>query len=98
MQRPVLLCPYRQRALQTTVWRLSAAPHRQHADRLWEKKTDRVIFNRASMESMITLSSCTDECMGTALTQGDHEGWVEQTQICPVCVIHYSPCKERKSI
>lgn len=32
--------------------------------------------------------------MGTSLTQGDHEGRVEQTQICPVRVIHYSPGKE----
>ena len=30
------------------------------------------------------------------LTQGDHEGRVEQTQICPVRVVHYSPGSERE--
>lgn len=32
--RQLLLCPCQQRALQTTVWHLSAVPHRQHVDRL----------------------------------------------------------------
>lgn len=29
------------------------------------------------------------------LTQGDHEGRVEQTQICPVRVVYYSPGADR---
>lgn len=32
--RQLLLCPCQQRALQTTVWHLSAVPHRQHVDKL----------------------------------------------------------------
>lgn len=40
------------------------------------------------------LHSHNEKCMGTDLTQGDHERRVEQTQICPVCVVHYTPGKE----
>lgn len=37
------------------------------------------------------------KCTGTNLTQGDHEGWVEQTQVRPVCVVHYSPGTDRET-
>lgn len=30
------------------------------------------------------------------LTQGNHEGRVEKTQVCPVCVVNYSPSKNTR--
>lgn len=51
---------------------------------------------KSYFKSITTLNSQDEKCMGTNLTQGNHEGRVEQTQICPVCVIHYSPGKERR--
>lgn len=55
-----------------------------------KRKTDQV---KAYLKS-VTILENNLKCMGTSLTQGDHEGRVEQTQICPVRVIHYSPGKE----
>lgn len=34
--------------------------------------------------------------MWTNLTQGNHEWRVEKTQVCPVCVINYSPSINRR--
>lgn len=45
-------------------------------------------------KSVRTLNSHKAKCMETDLTQGNHERRVEQTQICPVCVVHYSPGKD----
>lgn len=53
--------------------------------------TDHMRSNKANLKSVTILPSSNEKCLGTDLTEGDHEGRVEQTQICPVRVIHYSP-------
>lgn len=60
-----------------------------------KSRTDHVTSDKSYFKSIITLNSCDDKCTGRNLTQGNHEGRVEQTQIRPVCVIHYSPGTER---
>ena len=55
------------------------------------RTSDHIASDKTHFKSVTMLHSSNEKCKGTDLTQGDHEGGVEQTQIGPVRVIHYSP-------